>query len=99
MCQEVSLIFPLLVTYTYLRISAPEAPSTSSGGNVCATVTSDPDGGMLFACGACSQHNTVNIAKETFYIVMASTSIGVFKDSVSCFFCVPMKNSLGTNHF
>lgn len=88
-CQEVSLIFPLLVTYTYLCISAPKAPSTSSGSNICAIATSNPDGRMLFACGACSQHNTVNIAKETFYVVMAGTNIGIFRDSVSWFFLYP----------
>jgi hypothetical protein len=38
---------------------------------------------MCFACGACSQYNAVNVAKDTFYVITAGTSVGVFRNAVS----------------
>jgi hypothetical protein len=38
---------------------------------------------MSFACGSCSEYNIVNVAKGTWYVVTAGTSVGVFRDSVS----------------
>jgi hypothetical protein len=52
---------------------------------------------MSFACGACSEPNLVHIAKETFYVVTAGTSIGIFRDPVSFSFCI--RNGLRTDRF
>ena len=56
-----------------------------SGGTtslVSSTATND-NGTISFACGACLEYNTVNLATETFYIVTARMSVDVFHDSVS----------------
>ena len=64
----------------------PSGPSSSgtTAGLVSATATNE-DGTMTFACGGCTQYNTVNMAKNIFYVVTAGTSVGIFKDSVSSF--------------
>ena len=65
-------------------IIVPDTPNC--GSHVSVIATSDSDGAMTFACGACSEPNLVHITKETYYVVMAGTSIVIFRDPVSFFF-------------
>ncbi|KAF8239990.1 hypothetical protein L208DRAFT_1374453 [Tricholoma matsutake] len=57
---------------------APNTPNC--GSHVSAISTSNPEGIMSFACGTCSKPNLVHITKEMYYVVMAGTSIGIFRD-------------------
>jgi hypothetical protein len=64
-------------------------PSGPSGSGITAglisTTATNEDGTITFTCSGCAQYNTVNVAKDIFYVVTAGTSVGIFKDSVSSF--------------